>query len=34
MFHVGALRMLVEVAALVFWIWCGLDVELEEGTLK
>jgi hypothetical protein len=34
MFYVGAVRMLVEGMALVFWIWSGLDVKLEEGTLK
>jgi hypothetical protein len=34
MFYAGILRMLVEGATLVFWIWNGLDVKLEEGTLK
>jgi hypothetical protein len=34
MFYLGSLRTLVEEATLVFWIWSGLDVELEKGTLK
>jgi hypothetical protein len=34
MFYVGGLRMLVGGAALVFWIWSGLDGKLEEGTFS